>query len=160
MHHPSTFMQGLLSSLYTLGCFFGCISSMTFSEKLGRKKPILIGTCLILAGATIQTACYSRAQFIVGRLVAGMGTGLNTSIVPVWQAETLPARKREQFGAIQYVLVCTGASVSYWMSYAMSYASNGSFEWRFTVAAQMIFAVLLLFFGRSSIPRENSSEFR
>ncbi|PYI09807.1 sugar transporter [Aspergillus sclerotiicarbonarius CBS 121057] len=144
MDNPSTFMQGLLSSLYTLGCFFGCISSISFSEKLGRKKPILIGTLFISAGAVIQTAAYSPAQFIVGRLVAGAGTGLNTSVIPVWQAETLPAKKRERFGAIQYVLVCTGTTISYWMAYALSFSANSVFQWRFLVGAQLVFAVMIL----------------
>jgi MFS family permease len=108
----------------------------------------LIGTCFILTGATIQTAAYSRAQFLVGRIVAGLGTGLNTSLIPVWQAETLPARKRETFGALQYVLVCAGASISYWMSYALSFSRNESFQWRFAVAAQCAFAVLLLVIGK------------
>ncbi|RAH63149.1 sugar transporter [Aspergillus piperis CBS 112811] len=144
MDQPSTFMQGLLSSLYTLGCFFGCVGSISFSEKIGRKKPILIGTVLISIGAVIQTAAYSPAQFIVGRIVSGMGTGLNTSVIPVWQAETLPAKKRERFGAIQYVLVCTGTTISYWMAYALSYSANSVFQWRFLVAAQLVFAVLIM----------------
>lgn len=142
-------MQGLLSSLYTLGCFFGCVGSISFSEKIGRKKPILIGTVLISIGAVIQTAAYSPAQFIVGRIVSGMGTGLNTSVIPVWQAETLPAKKRERFGAIQYVLVCTGTTISYWMAYALSYSANSVFQWRFLVAAQLVFAVLIMCLGKS-----------
>ena len=147
MDQPSTFMQGLLSSLYTLGCFFGCVGSISFSEKIGRKNPILIGTILISIGTVIQTAAYSPAQFIVGRIVAGMGTGLNTSVIPVWQAETLPAKKRERFGAIQYVLVCTGTTISYWMAYALSYCANSAFQWRFLVAAQLVFAVLIMCLG-------------
>lgn len=148
MGSPSTSMQGLLSSLYTLGCFLGCLFSLTSSERLGRKKPIMIGTTFIIIGAVIQTAAFSRAQFVVGRLVAGCGTGLNTSIIPVWQAETLPAKKRETFGSLQYTLVCTGASIAYWLSYALLYASNASFQWRFGVAAQLVFAVGLLFLGK------------
>ncbi|KUL89085.1 hypothetical protein ZTR_06097 [Talaromyces verruculosus] len=146
MGNLSNSMQGLLSSLYNLGCFFGCIASFAFSERLGRKKPILIGTTVIIIGAVIQTASYSRAQFSVGRLVAGCGTGLNTSVIPVWQAETLPAKKREAFGSLQYSLVCGGASVSYWLSYGLSYSTNTSFQWRFGVAAQLAFAVILLCF--------------
>lgn len=60
------------------------------------------------------------------------------------QAETLPARKRERFGSLQYLLVCTGASVSYWMNYALSYAKNSALVWRFPVACQMVFAIILV----------------
>lgn len=59
------------------------------------------------------------------------------------QAETLPARTREKFGSFQYLLVCFGASVSYWMNYGLSFA-GGQLEWRFAVAAQIIFAIILL----------------
>ncbi|EMC96899.1 hypothetical protein BAUCODRAFT_431770 [Baudoinia panamericana UAMH 10762] len=145
MGYPSTFMQGLVTSIYEIGCFAGCISSMSFTERLGRKKPIFIGTILVIIGAVLQTTSYSLAQFFVGRVVAGLGTGLNTSLIPVWQAETLPASKRERFGTIQYLLVCTGASISYWMNYALSFA-GGELEWRFPIAAQIIFALLLLAF--------------
>lgn len=59
------------------------------------------------------------------------------------QAETLPAKSRERFGSFQYLLVCFGASVSYWMNYGLSYA-GGQIEWRLAVAAQVVFALLLL----------------
>ncbi|TPX12387.1 uncharacterized protein E0L32_006799 [Thyridium curvatum] len=143
MNHPSTFMQGFITSIYELGCLGGCLVSFVFSEYIGRKKPIMIGTVLIIIGAVLQTAAFGQPQFMVGRVISGIGTGLNTSIIPIWQAETLPAKTRELFGSFQYLLVCFGASVSYWMNYGFSYV-GGQFEWRFAVAAQMIFAVVLL----------------
>lgn len=110
---------------------------------LGRKTPIYCGTAIVIVGAVLQTASYGIPQFVVGRIVAGAGTGLNTSIIPIWQAETLPAKTREKFGSFQYLLVCLGASTAYWVNYGLSYA-GGQFEWRFAIAAQLIFAVILL----------------
>jgi MFS family permease len=111
--NPSTFMQGVITSVYELGCFLGCVSSFVGSERYGRKKPIILGTVLVIAGAVIQAAAYGRVQFMVGRVLAGVRTGLNTSIIPIWQAEILPARTREMFGSFQYMLVPTGAAISY-----------------------------------------------
>lgn len=129
----------------------GCILSFISSERLGRTRPIYIGTTLVIVGAILQTASYGIAQFIVGRIVSGLGTGLNTSIIPIWQAETLPAKTRERFGSFQYLLVCLGASTAYWVNYGLSYypydgtySSSASFEWRFAIAAQVIFALVLL----------------
>jgi MFS family permease len=62
----------------------GCIGSFAFSEKFGRKKPLYLGTTLVIIGAVLQAAAYGRVQFIVGRIVGGLGTGLNTSIIPIW----------------------------------------------------------------------------
>ena len=42
-------------------------------------------------GAILQISSYSVAQMIVGRIVAGLGNGLNTATAPVWQAETSKA---------------------------------------------------------------------
>lgn len=143
MGNPSTFMQGFITSIYELGCLAGCVASFFFSERYGRKTPILAGTVLVIIGAVLQTAAYGQAQFMVGRVVSGLGTGLNTSILPIWQAETLPAKTRELFGSFQYLLVCFGASVAYWANYGLSYAS-GALEWRLAVALQMVFAIILL----------------
>lgn len=55
-----------------------------FSERLGRKKPIILGTVLIIIGAVLQTAAFGQPQFMVGRVISGVGTGLNTSIIPIW----------------------------------------------------------------------------
>lgn len=57
-----------------------------FSERLGRKKPIVFGTIIAIIGAVLQTSAYSQAQFMVGRVVGGIGTGINTSIIPIWCA--------------------------------------------------------------------------
>ena len=76
-------MDDLQSSI-DLMAFLGCLVSFIFSERFGRKKPLLAGTSLVIIGAILQTASYGRVQFIIGRVVGGIGTGLNTSIIPIW----------------------------------------------------------------------------
>ncbi|EPE04636.1 sugar transporter [Ophiostoma piceae UAMH 11346] len=143
MDYPTTFMKGFITSIYELGCLGGCLGSFIFSEKHGRKTPIMVGTVLVIIGAVLQTAAYGQAQFMVGRVVSGLGTGLNTSIIPIWQAETLPAKTRELFGSFQYILVCFGATTAYWCNYGLSFTS-GPVEWRLSVALQMVSAILML----------------
>ena len=50
----------------------------------------------MIVGATLQTSAYGVPQLIVGRIVAGLGNGLNTSTIPVWHSELMKARKRGQ----------------------------------------------------------------
>ena len=38
----------------------------------------LIGTTIMSVGAILQTAAYGYAQMMVGRIVAGIGNGINT----------------------------------------------------------------------------------
>lgn len=71
-----------------MGCFFGAVAAMWLGEVLGRKKAILLGTTIMTVGAILQISAYSVAQMIAGRVIAGIGNGINTSTAPVWQSET------------------------------------------------------------------------
>ena len=57
------------------------MAAFSLGEMLGRKKTILLGTTIMSIGAILQIAAYSTAQMIVGRIVAGIGNGLNTATV-------------------------------------------------------------------------------
>lgn len=84
MGHPSANMQGTMTSVYNLGCFVGAMSTIWTGDILGRPRQIIVGSTIIAIGAIIQTASYSVAQIMVGRVVAGLGTGMNTATAGVW----------------------------------------------------------------------------
>ena len=67
-----------------VGCFFGAVAAFSLGERLGRKKSILVGTTVMSIGAILQIAAYSTGQMIAGRVIAGLGNGLNTATAPVW----------------------------------------------------------------------------
>lgn len=85
--HPSADTQGTMTSVYNIGCFIGALSTIITGDILGRPRQILLGSSVIAIGAIIQTACWSVPQMYVGRVVAGLGTGMNTATAGVWQAE-------------------------------------------------------------------------
>lgn len=77
----SASLQGTVVAIYEIGCFFGSLLAMVFGEKLGRRRIIMAG-CLILAiGGALQASASSIPHMIVGRIVAGLGNGLNTSTI-------------------------------------------------------------------------------
>jgi MFS family permease len=56
---------------------------------------ILAGGTIMVIGTIILGSSYSRAQFLVGRVVTGFGNGINSSTVPTyqsgkWKTSTLP----------------------------------------------------------------------
>lgn len=93
-------------------------------------------------GAILQISSYSVAQMIVGRIVAGLGNGLNTATAPVWQAETSKAAWRGKLVVIELILNIAGFSLSNWITYGFSYV-NGPVAWRFPLAFQFIFIFIL-----------------
>lgn len=74
----NTSLQGTITAIYDIGCFFGAIAAFFIGDWLGRKKTVLVGTTIMSIGAILQITTYSVAQIIVGRIVAGIGNGINT----------------------------------------------------------------------------------
>lgn len=93
-------------------------------------------------GAILQISAFSTAQMIVGRIVAGVGNGLNTATAPVWQAETSKAAWRGKLVVIELILNIAGFSLSNWVTYGFSYAGGG-IAWRFPLAFQFVFIFIL-----------------
>lgn len=74
--HLDSTMQGTVTSLFIVGCFFGCIGSALFNGKWGRKTVAHAGALVLSLGAVLQSCSYHVAQLLVGRIVAGIGLGV------------------------------------------------------------------------------------
>jgi MFS family permease len=48
--HPSPGLEGIIVSIYNLGCFTGCILSFMFCEKTGRRLAMWIAMVWIIVG--------------------------------------------------------------------------------------------------------------
>ena len=129
-------------AIYDIGCFLGACFSVWFGEAYGRKKTVLLGTSIMTIGAIIQVASFGVPQMIVGRIIAGIGNGINTATAPVWQTETSQIKWRGKLVVIELVLNIAGFSLSNWMTYAFSFL-NGPIAWRFPLAFQGIFIIIL-----------------
>jgi MFS family permease len=77
----NTSLQGTITAIYDIGCFFGAIMAFVIGDMIGRKKTILLGTTIMSIGALLQITAYGVPQMIVGRIVAGIGNGCNTATV-------------------------------------------------------------------------------
>lgn len=74
-----TSLISTVTAIYDIGCFLGAISVIAIGDPLGRKKTVLLGTTIMSVGAIIQIASYHVPEMIVGRIIAGIGNGINTS---------------------------------------------------------------------------------
>ncbi|EAA31803.2 putative sugar transporter [Neurospora crassa] len=137
--------QGISVASYNLGCFIGAIITIFIGNPWGRKKIILLGTSIMIVGAILQASATTLGHFIIGRIITGIGNGGNTSTVPTWQSETSKAHKRGKMVMIEGSLVTAGIMLSYWIDLGLSFAP-GSVAWRFPLAFQIIFCILILIF--------------
>ncbi|KAG8525913.1 uncharacterized protein KY384_000675 [Bacidia gigantensis] len=133
---------GTITAIYDVGCFFGAIAAFSLGERLGRRNSVLLGTTVMSIGAILQICSYSRGQMIAGRIIAGLGNGMNTATAPVWQAETSQAHWRGKLIVIELILNIAGFSLSNWVTYGFSFV-NGPVSWRLPLAFQFIFIFVL-----------------
>lgn len=80
-HGGSSSLQGTVVAIYEIGCFFGALICLMVGEKLGRRRSIMIGSFVLAIGAILQATAFSIPHMIVGRIVAGLGNGMNTSTI-------------------------------------------------------------------------------
>lgn len=91
---------------------------------------------------------------MIGRYVTGIGTGIETSTVPMYQAELCEASKRGRLVCSEPLFVGVGIVVAYFFDYGMN-SVGGPIAWRLPIACQMIFAFIAIFmvFGCPESPR-------
>lgn len=64
-----------------------------------------------------MSSSYHLEQWIIGRIITGIGNGINTSTVPTWQSESAKSHDRGKFVMIEGALITGGITTSYWINY-------------------------------------------
>nr|POE48792.1 sugar transporter stl1 [Quercus suber] len=138
-------IQALVVAIYEVGCLIGALAMIAYGDKIGRRRAVILGACIMLIGTAIQVSSFGIAQLIVGRIVTGIGNGMNTSTIPVWQSEMAPPKIRGFLVLFEGALITLGIVISYWLNYGFWFVTQyDSFQWRFPIAFQAVFAFVLI----------------
>ncbi|KAL1630203.1 hypothetical protein SLS54_001063 [Diplodia seriata] len=153
--HPNDTLLGIIVAVYNLGCFTGCIAAFCFGEKLGRRRAMWVAMAWIIVGGALQASAYSRGHMIAARFITGIGTGIETSTVPMYQAELSQAHNRGRLVCSEPLFVGIGIVIAYWFDYGINFV-GGEIAWRLPIACQVIFAIIVvvLVFGLPDSPRD------
>lgn len=79
--------ESLVVSILSAGTFFGALAGAPVADILGRKWGIIFSCLVFCIGVAMQTAATKMALFVVGRVFAGLGVGLISVLVPMYQSE-------------------------------------------------------------------------
>jgi MFS family permease len=130
------------------GCLAGAVFILGAGDWLGRRKSIMAGATVMIIGVIIQVTSYPGhvplAQFIVGRVITGIGNGMNTSTIPTYQAECSRTSNRGLLICIEGATIAFGTLIAYWIDFGASYGSP-DLTWRFPIAFQIVFGLLIIF---------------
>lgn len=114
-NHPRDTITDITVSSYCLGALFGCILNFFVGDSFGRRRMIWMAMGFIIIGATLQTSAFTLPHLIIGRIVTGLGTGIDSSTVPMYQSELSKKHNRGSLVAWEIWFIGVGITVAYWI---------------------------------------------
>ncbi|EGF99212.1 uncharacterized protein MELLADRAFT_50751 [Melampsora larici-populina 98AG31] len=86
----STVNNSLVTSILSVGTFFGALLASPVGDLLGRRWGVIVSCGVFSIGVALQAASSSIPMFAVGRVFAGLGVGSTSCLVPMYQSECAP----------------------------------------------------------------------
>lgn len=81
--HPKPSLLSFLVASYKVGDLFGALIIFILGDRFGRRTINMAGVTVVPIGCAIQASSFGVRQFLVGRIVPGIGLGLNTFVIPI-----------------------------------------------------------------------------
>ncbi|KAL0947977.1 hypothetical protein HGRIS_010603 [Hohenbuehelia grisea] len=140
-------LQGLIASIFVLGCFFGMIPVAYLADQFGRRITIQVGAAVYILGGALQTGARNMDFMLAGRFFAGFGVGIMSDLAPLYQAEIAHPSIRGRLTTLQQFMLGIGAFTASWVTYGTSAGLKGTqAEWRIPLGIQIIPAIPLISF--------------
>lgn len=108
----STVQAGLLASAALFGMMFGAMTFGTLSDRLGRKKTIMICVALFSGFTFLGSFADNPVEFAILRFLAGLGIGGVMPNVVALTSEYAPKRMRSTLVAIMFSGYAIGGMLS------------------------------------------------
>lgn len=82
--------SSMIVSLLSAGTFFGALGAAPVADTVGRRWGMIVESVVFVFGVILQTISTSIPLFVAGRFFAGLGVGLLSATIPLYQSETAP----------------------------------------------------------------------
>jgi SP family arabinose:H+ symporter-like MFS transporter len=120
-------MTGWAASSAIWGCVIGAMGAGYMSDKFGRKK-ILIITAILFAISAIGAAIPTTLnQFVIARIIGGIGVGAASMLSPLYISEIAPADKRGMLVTLYQLAIVLGINIIYFVNLLI--AGSGTEQW-------------------------------
>ncbi|AQZ17373.1 YDL199C [Zygosaccharomyces parabailii] len=141
-HNPSRAAIGVMVSILEVGALCSSLMVSRLGEKWGRRRTIKYGSLVFVIGGLFQAFAGEIGHLIAGRLISGLGVGLLSTIVPIYQSEISPPHNRGKLACIEFTGNIVGYATSVWIDYGCSYFQNDA-SWRVPLFLQSVIGFTL-----------------
>jgi len=141
--------KGWAASCALIGCIIGVSIAGILSDRLGRKKTLIISAFLFLISALGTALPRTLTEFIIFRIIGGVGVGAASITSPMYIAEISPAGIRGRMVSINQFAIILGMLVVYFVNYYIAGQGdekwNVQLGWRWMFGSESLPAAMLLF---------------
>ncbi|UPX13637.1 uncharacterized protein EKO05_0004138 [Ascochyta rabiei] len=134
-----------IASTLQAGCFLGCFIASWMADKYGRRWTLQLAGLVTIVGCVIQAAASGSIEAMyIGRLVAGLGVGAASMVVPLYISENAPRAIRGGLTGLYQLFIATGTCLAFWVNYgSLLHISGSQAVYIVPLALQALPAVLL-----------------
>lgn len=135
------------------GAMAGNISAGPLSDKFGRKNILIVTAILFTVSALWSALATGYTEFIIARIIGGIGIGCAILIAPIYIAEIAPPKLRGSLVSLNQLNIVLGISVAYFSNYFLKDIEGESWRWMLGVEAVPAFLYFLALFTIPKSPR-------
>lgn len=140
---PNANEIGAMVAILEVGALLSSLIVGTIGDLIGRRLTIMYGAAVFVIGGTFQTFALSLGMMIIGRFIAGLGIGMLSTIVPVYQSEISPPTHRGKLACLEFAGNISGFASSIFIGYGSSFIKN-NWSWRLPLAMQLLMGGILV----------------
>ncbi len=126
------------SSLQTFYCLGGLIDALSIgkiSDTFGRKHAIIIFDIMFIISGLLLFGFAETyySIFLIGRLICGIGSGISTTIIPIYLGEISPSLIRGAIGTLNQLTVAFGLIIAELLSYHKKFGNKKLWKYLFII---------------------------
>ncbi|RPE74440.1 MULTISPECIES: sugar porter family MFS transporter [unclassified Frondihabitans] len=99
---------GITVASALLGCAVGAYVAGRLADRFGRIKVMLLGAILFFASSILAGLAFAVWDFVLWRVIAGIGIGIASVIAPAYISEVSPKGIRGRLGSFQQLAITLG----------------------------------------------------
>ncbi|CCH58168.1 hypothetical protein TBLA_0A03700 [Henningerozyma blattae CBS 6284] len=143
-YYLSKVRTGLLTSMFNIGNAIGCFFLGRLGDMYGRRIGLIVAAVIFIVGNIIQIASI-RAwyQYMIGRIVAGVGAGLIAILSPMLISEVAPKNSRGAMVSCYQLMITLGIFLGYCTNFGTKRYHNST-QWRVGVGLQFAWCLCMI----------------
>ena len=141
-------MKGWAASSALVGCILGVTGAGVLSDRFGRRNVLILCAILFFISAIGTAIPRTFNEFVIYRILGGLGVGAASMCSPMYIAEISPAHIRGRMVSINQLAIVSGMLLVYFVNYFIEGLGdeewNVSVGWRWMFGSEALPAVALL----------------